>query len=347
MKKFMKRFITILLVLMLVLASTACQKPSSDPVPTESTKPSSEPNNSSGETVKLTIGAASVGGGFHNGASALANAVNSRLDGYELSVEVTGASAANAALLKAGEVPMAMVDTTVAYEAYNGVEDFSGNAANTLRCMFPGWPGTFMFVTKASSNYNNITDLAGSNYSGATTGSGTQIFVSRCLGLFGVKYNELALPNADAARGIGDGTVDGFSLMYPSSTVTELEASHELKILTLTDEQKTEFLARYPQYLWLSIPSGAYKCVTETIHNPGAFNLFCTNSEVEEEIVYQVVKCAYENLDAIEAVFPSCAKSMTPENVSMSSIPYHIGAIRYFNEKGWDIPENLIPAEAK
>lgn len=337
----MKRVISLLLVLAMLMLVAGCTSQTSNE-PAEPVEPAAP-----AEPVKLTIGAASVGGGFHNGASALANAVNSNLDGYELAVEVTGASAANAALLATGEVPFAMVDTTIAYEAYNGIEDFAGNGISTLRCLFPGWPGTFIFVVPASKGFKNIEDLKGTNFSGATVGSGTNIFVHRCLDLFDITFNDLALPNSDASRGVADGTVDGFSLMYPSSAVTELEASVDINILTLDDAQKAKFQEAYPQYLWLSVPAGAYKCVPETVYNPGAFNLFCTSSEVDEETVYQIVKCAYENIDDINAVFPFCGESMTPENLANCSIPFHAGTIRYFKERGWDVPAELIPDEAK
>ena len=67
--------------------------------------------NEDGGTVKFSIGASSVGGGFYNGASAISTVVNSNLDGYECTVEVTGASANNALLTQAGEVEMGMCAT--------------------------------------------------------------------------------------------------------------------------------------------------------------------------------------------------------------------------------------------
>jgi TRAP-type uncharacterized transport system substrate-binding protein len=38
---------------------------------------------------------------------------------------------------------------------------------------------------------------------------------------------------------------------------------------------------------------------------------------------------------------------MTPENLANCSIPFHAGTIRYFKERGWDVPAELIPDEAK
>jgi len=345
-----KLLATMLCATLLLVSLSGCGDAPSEPQASTGTAASTDIQTSPKSSVapqKLTIGAATVGGGFHNGASALANAINTKLEGYEIAVEVTGASAANAALLYSGDIPLGMVDTTTAYEAYMGIEDFEGKQCDTLRTFIPGWPGTFIFVTRADSGYANITDLSGKRFSGGTTGSGAQIFFARCFGNFGIDYTELALPNADAVRGIGDNTIDGYGLMYPNSSVTELEASYELKILTLDKEQEEAFKKAYPQYLWLPIPGGAYKCVPETIYNPGAYNLFCTTSEVDEETIYQIVKCAYENLDLIATVFPQCAEGMTPENLNQNIIPYHAGAVRYFEEQGWEVPESLIPPEMK
>ena len=38
---------------------------------------------------------------------------------------------------------------------------------------------------------------------------------------------------------------------------------------------------------------------------------------------------------------------MTEESFVNCSVPLHPGAIRYFEEKGYEIPEKLIPPEMK
>lgn len=345
----MKRLLaTLLATLMLMSIVTGCgesSQPESEPTPgAEQTSGS----NTSGQTVKFSIGASSVGGGFYNGASAISTVVNSMLPGYEATVEVTGASAANAMLTQAGDIQMAMCATEVMYEAYNGICDFEGQqACPDIRAVMPGWGGIYMFITLASSGINSVYDMAGKQWSGGPVGSSNQILTDRVLEVCGVKADMSNLPNSDASRALGDGTIKCFSLAHPASAVSELEATNELKIIGIPEDKQDAFKEAYPQYVWLTIPGGYYKALPEDFYGVGLYNMVISNVNIDEELVYQVVKSCYENNDLIKTIFAQFGEEMALENIKYSTIPYHAGAIRYFKEAGVDIPAELIPPECK
>lgn len=301
-----------------------------------------------GGTVKFSIGASSVGGGFYNGASSISTVVNSKLDGYEATVEVTGASANNALLTQAGEIEMGMCATEVMYEAYNGLYDFEGQqACPDIRAVMPGWGGIYMFITLASSGFESLYDIEGVAWSGGPVGSSNQILMNRVLDVCGISVDMSNLPNSDASRALGDGTIKGFTLAHPASAVSELEATNEVKILTIPDDKVDAFKEKYPQYVWLDIPGGYYKALPEDTNNVGLYNMVISNQNVDEELVYQVVKACYENQDLIKSIFAQFGDEMALENIGYSTIPYHAGAIRYFEEAGIEVPDNLIPPECK
>ena len=345
----MKKVIAVFLSILLFAAAVAC---GSSNTATE-TKPADpgtaqQPQAAPAKTVKFSIGASSVGGGFYNGASAISTVVNSMLPGYECTVEVTGASAANAMLTQAKDIQMAMCATEVMYEAYNGIGDFTGQqACPDIRAVMPGWGGIYMFITLASSNINSVYDLEGVNFSGGPVGSSNQILVNRVLEVCGVKVDMSNLPNSDASRALGDGTIKGFALAHPAAAVSELEATNTLKILTIPDDKVDAFKAAYPQYVWLTIPGGYYKCLPEDTYNVGLYNMVIANVATDDELIYQVVKACYENQDLIKSIFAQFGNEMSIENIGYSTIPYHAGAVRYFKEIGADVPAELIPPEYK
>lgn len=315
---------------------------------TSTTPEASTPTEQTGKVTKFSIGASSVGGGFYNGASAISTVVNSKLPGYEATVEVTGASAANAMLTQAGDIQMAMCATEVMYEAYNGICDFTGElACPDIRAVMPGWGGIYMFITLASSGINSVYDMAGKQWSGGPVGSSNQILTDRVLEVCGVKADMSNLPNSDASRALGDGTIKCFSLAHPASAVSELEATNELKIIGIPEDKQDAFKEAYPQYVWLTIPGGYYKALPEDFYGVGLYNMVISNVNIDEELVYQVVKSCYENNDLIKTIFAQFGEEMALENIKYSTIPYHAGAIRYFKEAGVDIPAELIPPECK
>ena len=76
------------------------------------------------------------------------------------------------------------------------------------------------------------------------------------------------------------------------------------------------------------------------------FNQFIgTTKMVDEEVVYNVTKSFWDNLDDIHktAVF---LKEVTKDTAFTSvNLPLHKGAYRYYKEHGFDVPENLIPKD--
>ena len=301
-----------------------------------------------GKIFKFSIGAASPGGGFYMGASAVSTVVNSKLKGYEANVEVTGASANNAMLVQAGEIEMGMCATEVAWEAYNGKFDFEGKyKCDKIRTVMPGWGGVYMFITTADSGIKDIYGFEGKGYSGGPVGSSNEIISKRLFSLFGIKPKMMNLPTSDASRSLGDGTISGFTLAHPSAAVSELEATQALKLLAIPKEGQQKFKEAYPQYIWLEIPKGYYKALPEGGYNAGLYNLVISSSDQDEEFIYQVVKACYENRELIKTVFPQFSREMDLKFVESATIPYHRGAVKYFKEQGITLPEKLLPPEMK
>ena len=282
------------------------------------------------------------------GASAISSVVNSKLPGYECNVEVTGASANNAALVQVGEVQLGMCATEVAWEAYHGEVAFAGNRkCADLRAVMPGWSGVYMFVTTTNSGVKTLYDFQDKQYSSGAKGSSNEVVAKRVFDFLNIKPKLMNLPFSDASRSLGDGNIAGFSLAHPAAAVSELEATNTLRLLTIPEEHREAFKKAYPQYIWLDIPAGYYKALPDGAHNVGLYNMVISSSQQSAEMVYGIVKACYENRELIKTVFPQFAEEMDLKHIGVSTIPYHEGAIRYFREVGLDIPNELIPPEVQ
>ncbi|MFZ7101554.1 MAG: TAXI family TRAP transporter solute-binding subunit [Peptococcaceae bacterium] len=296
-----------------------------------------------GAKEKIAIAAASPGGGFYMGASALANVINSNIDGLEATVESTGASKHNVQLLEAGEVKLGLSATEVAWEAYNGKYNFDGDPHKKLRTMIAGWPSVYAFVTLEETGIKSLQDFNGKTFSGGPKGSSNEIFTQRVFENLGIELNYLNLPTSDAASALGDGRIDGFAISLPSSAVKELETTHNVRLIALSPEERSAFAQNYPQYVWLSTPAGDLKSAPDGYENFGLYNLFLASTNASEDLVYSIVKAAHENYDIIKDVFPAFEQGMQLENVKYSTIPYHPGAVKYLREKGLELSPELLP----
>lgn len=326
----LKRIITIFFTLLVVSLITAC---------------SGAGTSGSGGDLKYSIAAGTTGGGFHTGGTALSTVLNDNMDKMKSVVEVTGSSMDNVQLIQAGEAELGLSSTEVAWEAYHGEFTFEGKPHDKLRTLFPGWPGVYMFVTLKDSGIKSIEDFDGKRYSSGPKASANEVFSERVFNTFDIHPKITNLPTSDAADALKDGTIDGFSIAWPSSAVTELETSHELTLLTVDESKKERFLEGNPPYVWLEIPPGTYKALPNGAEGFGLFNLFLVSSDVSDEIVYDILKTAYDNVDKIKQVWPDMAEGMSIENLDKTTIPYHPGAVKFFKEQGADIPEDLLPSE--
>jgi uncharacterized protein len=64
---------------------------------------------------------------------------------------------------------------------------------------------------------------------------------------------------------------------------------------------------------------------------------------MEEDLAYEVTKVIFERVDDLIAVHPAAEDITVEFTMDSTPIPLHPGAIRYFEEIGADIPDDLRP----
>ncbi len=69
-------------------------------------------------------------------------------------------------------------------------------------------------------------------------------------------------------------------------------------------------------------------------HTFGSKATLVSRADVDDEVVYQLVKAVFENLEAMRGLHPAFAH-LTPQSMLQgNSAPYHPGALRYYREAG-------------
>jgi len=80
-----------------------------------------------------------------------------------------------------------------------------------------------------------------------------------------------------------------------------------------------------------------------TITALGFFQFVGTHAGVSDDVVYEATKAFWENLDEVHAT-AFFLKEVTKESAFTSvNVPLHPGALRYYEEAGFDIPDALQP----
>ena len=146
---------------------------------------------------------------------------------------------------------------------------------------------------------------------------------------------------ADSVSHIKDGQLDAmfFTSRIPVPGVQDLASIKQIKLVTIDDEIAAKMQEGKPWFAQVTIPAGSYKGIDVETKAMAVLAMLCTTSDLSEELVYQITKSIYDNTDKL-ANAHAAGKAVTAENaIKGMTIPLHRGAVKYFKEKGLNVPE--------
>ena len=292
----------------------------------------------------LTLGTASVGCTYFVYGQVWASLVNEKL-GTSISTQQTQGPNQNIILTDSRQVDFGMTTMGIALMAWNGTGDWTkGQKYTNIRATFPMYDTPFHFIALDKSGIKSVKDLAGRK-SGIGPRAGTcGTYFPMMFKVLGVNTTVRNGQGSDMAAGLQDGLLDAFPFCagVPIAAFSELETTNKVRFFTYTDEEIRKLKAAMPELSDSVIPKGTYRQLTEDHKTVGVYNFAMAHKDVPEDLVYGVVKAVLEN-NAQMVKGHASAKETLVENWNRNTfLPFHPGAVRYYKEKGIDIPANLI-----
>ena len=101
---------------------------------------------------------------------------------------------------------------------------------------------------------------------------------------------------------------DGANLIAAigAASVTELYSTGDYHLISFTDEQLEAICAMSDAYYPYTIPAGTYANQDEDIKTFAVANYIFCRADLDEDIVYNFVKCIYDNLEDVNAIHSIC-----------------------------------------
>lgn len=266
--------------------------------------------------------------------------------GESTSTKVTaitsGGSQANIEAMDAGDAQLGFVQSDVMAYAYNGtnlfeeygkVENFSTVAALYMEQVQ---------IVTLDPNIKSVADLAGKNVSVGAAGSGVYYNAVDVLGAYGMDIEKDIKPTyqsfGDSAEALQDGKIDAAFVVAgaPTTAITSLAATKDVYLVSLDDEHMSALLESSPYYSENVIPASAYGTDGDvTTVAVGA--VVIARDDVSEADVYNFLYGIFENLEGITAAHAKGAELSLDFASSVTAVPYHPGAAKYFSEKGIEV----------
>lgn len=186
-----------------------------------------------------------------------------------------------------------------------------------------------------------VADLKGKTVSIGALGSGVYYNAIDVLGVYGMSeedINPVYQGFGDSAESLKDGKIDAAFVVAgaPTTAITDLSTSGNVYIVSIEDDKIDELIELSPYYSVATISADTYGMDADATTVAIAAVVLARN-DVGESAIYDFVSTIYENVDTITEQHGKGAELDLEFASSITDVPYHPGAAKYFAEKGFDV----------
>jgi len=314
--------------------------------------------NAAKDTVYLAMGTGSTGGSYYIWTNAIISMINEKSDYIEASPESVSGSAHTIRLVDKQQLDFGAPMTDMTYYGWRGTREFENKYQN-VRVAYAFPRSGQCAVTTPDSPINSIYDLKGKLIT-VNSSSGEAKFKSYMeqAGLYLDKgdYKTRILTYNEGAMALKDGTVDAsLQLAYPpGGSFIDLKSTVGVKVIYFPEDVVNKVIAEYSFWPKNFVPKDVVAGTDEEYESKipfkgimGGIGSIIVNKDVPDEVVYDVVRLIYENTDELEKIHYSLGTldyDYIQEFITANtpSIPWHPGALKYFEEIGMEIPTHVL-----
>lgn len=259
---------------------------------------------------------------------------------------VVGAgSKGNVEKLASGDAEFAFCQSDVMSYAYKGTNLFT--SANKSFSVVAALYTEQVQIVTLNPEIKTVADLAGKKVSVGEVGSGVYFNAVDVLTAYGLgdrndkgEFTQIVAQYqsfGDSADALKDGNLDAAFIVAgaPTTAVTSLSTTKKVYLVSLDEEHITALCAASPYYAKCTIAKDVYG-TDEDVTTVGVGAVILAANTVEEDVVYKFVKDIFESAST-ETTHVKYKELSLDYAASITDVPYHAGAAKYFAEKGFTV----------
>jgi len=307
---------------------------------------------STSPALELLLGTSQSGTFDHHTGRAICRMLNSLTEDLDCRVApADDASHADAAVhnltnIRSGSLDLGIVNSTNQANAVNrsGQFEFLDIRYDNLRSLFSLNSIPFTLITYQGTGIRSFEDLRGKTVNIGNQGSSQREIMNSLLAALNWSKSEFRLVEQIPASRSQDSmalchrNVDAIARVsvHPDSSIQQVVKLCNAELISVSGPDIMQFIKQNPAYQSINIPGGTYTSNPTQVATFGVKATLVTSEEMDEELVYIIVRTLFENLDRLKKTHPSFAL-LTPARMYTDSLtaPLHRGAIKYYREKGW------------
>src|SRR5690606_24772636 len=294
---------------------------------------------------KLLIGTTSSSSSHYGYFVAVSQVVNKQVKGVDTSVTETGATMDNLRRMERNQVDFALVTTNVIHHANAGTGDFAGKPNNS-RLLWIYTMAPQNAIVRKDANIVDLQALNGKKFNTGLKGSATEKTTDAVFEVLGIQPDVVRGSTGEIVDAVKDnrsvGYVKSGAGMKLDASSREIATFTPIQILGLTDSQRDKIKEAMPELSMVDVPADS--SVGTAAYTTWGFGVgAAASTQMDEETVYQIVKAICEDKTVQAAALADVADVDIAEmTLKYAASPLHPGAIRYFKERGLDVPDRLI-----
>ncbi len=288
--------------------------------------------------LRLVVGTGGTGGVFFPYGGGVARVLTDKMTDVEATAEVTGGSVDNLKLLGSGDIDLGFTTVDSAVDAMKGAGAYTEPI--TLCAVASLYTSFVHVVASADSGITSVDQLNGKVVSVGSAGSSAEVAADRVMEVAGVDTASLTRENLGAAESVAamkDGKLDAFFWVggLPTAAVTDLTVTDPDVVFLDAGQYVDELAAKYGEaYQAFELPAGTYEGVDEPVPGIGVGNLLVTSPQTSSAVVNEMLTTLFDNLPEVQAIHPEAASLTLEGAAAAGSVPYHPGALEFFESKG-------------
>ena len=283
----------------------------------------------------LSLATGSKGGGFLLYGQAMASVLGPRTH-LDVTAQESQGTAENITRLLTRQSDAALLVMGPAFDAWTGQAQWAGNPVRNLRALFPMYETPFHVAALASSDIKSMAQLAGKRV-GVGPASGTaEGFFRGLIQVAGVQVQWVNGSPSEHARQLARGEIDAFwfGAGLPVPAFIEAAQLAPLRIFGLSQAERDGFIKRFPYFAPYMVPANTYPGQTAVVPSVAVWNFAATTADAPDELAYWLTRLSLEQTAALTVAYPAAAGTSLKNLASNTFMPFHTGALRYFQEQG-------------
>ena len=261
---------------------------------------------------------------------------------------VGNGSQSNVQELQDGNAELAFCQSDVMAYAYNGTNIFADHGKVDCFSTVAALYMEQVQIVTVDPTIKTVEDLAGKKVSVGAAGSGVYFNAKDILTAYGLgdvnENDEFTQINAtyqsfgDSANDLKDGKIDAAFIVAgaPTTAVTDLATTKDVHLVSLDDEHIAKLLETSDYYTKTVISKDVYG-LDEDVTTVAVAAVILARNDVSEDAIYALTADIFDNAADLVSSHAKYGELSLEFGSSITTVPYHPGAAKYFAEKGFTV----------